>query len=319
MADKSLIGWTDATWNPVTGCEVTSPGCTNCYAMKLAGSRLKHHPSRTGLTRDSVAGPVWTGEVRFNTQWLEQPLQWRRPRKIFVVAHGDLFRTAVPDEWIDAVFSVMALARQHTFQVLTKHPSRALAYLRSLEEEPRLPKAADAHGIRPVGAAPGCWNTPMPHVWIGCSVENQRCADTRREAMSAITDLGWLTWVSYEPALGPVDWAGWSFLDWLVSGGEKGPGSRPAHPQWFRDSRDWCGEHGIAFNHKQNGDWGTDEVAAGNELGDLMRGGQTTCLRVTGEHATAPLSTGDLLMRRRGADLTGRLLDGRLHDEYPNT
>ncbi len=120
MSDKSHIEWTDATWNPITGCSVLSPGCTHCYAMKLAGTRLRNHPSRAGLTTDSKAGPVWTGEVRFNAQWLLQPLGWSKPRMIFVCAHGDLFHDDVPVEWIDKVFAVMALAPQHTFQVLTK-------------------------------------------------------------------------------------------------------------------------------------------------------------------------------------------------------
>ena len=120
MAQDSKIEWTDATWNPITGCSVVSPGCTNCYAMGLAGTRLKNLPSRIGLTRESKAGPVWNGQVRLNAEWLDQPLRWKRPRKIFVCAHGDLFAEAVPDEWIDRVFAVMALAPQHTFQVLTK-------------------------------------------------------------------------------------------------------------------------------------------------------------------------------------------------------
>lgn len=114
MADKTSIEWVaapdgtpGATWNPITGCSVVSPGCTNCYAMRLAGGRLKNEPSRAGLTQSSKAGPVWTGEVRFNRHWLDQPLRWRRSRRIFVCAHGDLFHEAVPDEWIDQVFAVM--------------------------------------------------------------------------------------------------------------------------------------------------------------------------------------------------------------------
>lgn len=127
MAEHSLIEWTDATWNPITGCSVVSPGCTNCYAMKLAGARLKHHPSREGLTRDSKAGPVWTGEVRFNEQWLDQPLRWTKPRRIFVCAHGDLFAENVPDAWIVGVVSVSIaswLLHGHTLQILTKRASR---------------------------------------------------------------------------------------------------------------------------------------------------------------------------------------------------
>lgn len=104
MADHSTIEWTDATWQPITGCSIVSPGCTNCYAMRIAGTRLRHHPSREGLTNPSKAGPVWNGKVRFNEQWLLQPLQWKKPRRIFVCAHGDLFHESVPDEWIDKIF-----------------------------------------------------------------------------------------------------------------------------------------------------------------------------------------------------------------------
>jgi len=131
MADKSKIRWTEATWNPITGCSVVSAACKNCYAMKLAGTRLQHHPSRVGLTQDTANGPVWTGDVRFNEGWLDQPLRWKKSRKIFVCAHSDLFHESVPDEWIDQIFAVMALAPQHNFQVLTKRPRRMLAYLSS--------------------------------------------------------------------------------------------------------------------------------------------------------------------------------------------
>eukprot|EP01031_Cornospumella_fuschlensis_P021266 gene21266-26057_t len=142
MADRTGIEWTDATWNPIVGCSIVSPGCTNCYAMKLAGTRLKNHASREGLTRDSKAGPVWTGEVRFNPQWLDQPLRWSKPRLIFVCAHGDLFTEGVPDEWIDQIFAVMALAPRHTFQVLTKRPERMRQYLSDGELLDRLMSAA---------------------------------------------------------------------------------------------------------------------------------------------------------------------------------
>jgi protein gp37 len=256
MAEKTLISWTDATWNPITGCKVSSPGCTNCYAMRLAGTRLRNHASREGLTQESAGGPVWNGEVRFNAEWLEQPMKWRRPRKIFVVAHGDLFRDAVPETWIDRIFDVMARTPHHTYQLLTKHPDRAFAYLQNRRQND---------------------HNPLPHAWIGCSVENQHYANKRRESMQAIHALGWATWVSYEPALGPVSWDGWQFIQWLVSGGESGPGARPAQPDWFRNSRDWCLSSLIPFNHKQNG----------------------------------------AFMRRHDTQATDRLLDGVLHNAFP--
>jgi protein gp37 len=193
MADKSKIEWTEATWNPITGCSVVSRGCRNCYAMKLAGGRLRHHPSRTGLTDDSKAGPVWNGKVRLNEDWLELPLRWKRPRHIFAVAHGDLFYEQVPDEWIDRVFAAMALAPQHTFQVLTKRPARMRAYLVDPHVNDRvgyqmavLSDEADHRGIehehpgwmhynRPEGGD----MEPLPNVWLGASVEDQATANER--------------------------------------------------------------------------------------------------------------------------------------------
>jgi protein gp37 len=134
MSEDTKIEWTNATWNIITGCSVVSPGCIHCYAMRLAGSRLRRHPSRRGLTHDTKAGPVWNGEVRFNEQWLKQPFSWK-PQKIFVCAHGDLFHEHVPDEWIDRVFAVMALASRHTFQVLTKRAGRMREYMANPERE----------------------------------------------------------------------------------------------------------------------------------------------------------------------------------------
>ncbi|WP_412032899.1 DUF5131 family protein [Nitratireductor aquimarinus] len=197
MADRTKIEWTDATWNPITGCSVVSPGCTNCYAMQLAGTRLKHTPSRKGLTSPSKAGPVWNGQVRFNREWLEQPLRWKRPRMVFVCAHGDLFHESVPDEWIDQIFAVMALCPEHTFQVLTKRARRMREYLHIREHQIvaaslKLPRALTR------------WpHLPLPNVWLGVSVEDQ----TR--AVERIPDLlqarAAVRFVSAEPLLGPLD------------------------------------------------------------------------------------------------------------------
>lgn len=305
MGDGTHISWTDATWNPITGCMIKSPGCEGCYAMTLAGTRLRQHPSRSGLTRMVKGRPIWTGDVRFNPQWLDQPLRWRDPRDIFVVAHGDLFYEKVPDEWIDMVFAVMATSTQHRFQVLTKRPDRALAYLRRLEagsvgaveryiasewyrtgalarasldppmSEPTPPTAQVRHlydlavpqmvsqGIRrDPNYSTGCnigerhWQKwPLHNVLIGVSVERQKEADERREQLADIAALGWRTWVSYEPALRSVDWSGWEFIRWMVSGGESGTNARPSHPDWHRAARDFCVARDISYHFKQWGEW----------------------------------------------------------------
>jgi len=284
MSDGTKIEWTDATWNPIVGCSVVSPGCTNCYAMRLAGTRMKHHPSRAGLTRDSKAGPVWTGEVRFMEQWLIQPLRWAKPRMIFVCAHADLFHEAVPDEWIDRIFAVMAMAPQHTFQVLTKRPERMREYLArhdaGLRWLVRCGQFAD-HGLG-VGDAVNWTRQGLPNVWLGTSVEDQAAADARIPELLATPAS--VRFLSCEPLLGPVnfnripsDHAGADFMnplrghywidaqvpeqvastdgtiDWVIGGGESGSGARPCDLAWLRSLRDQCAAAGVAFFAKQLG------------------------------------------------------------------
>jgi protein gp37 len=220
MADHTHIEWTDATWNPVTGCSVVSPGCANCYAMKLAGTRLRNHPSRAGLTQASKAGPVWNGQVRFNAQWLDQPLRWTRPRRIFVCAHGDLFHESVPDAWIDKVYAVMALAPQHSFQVLTKRSARMRAYLSDPEARERIYDLVCDRGVMeglsvvliapgtdealaPAGPRVFLGRWPLPNVWLGVSAEDQTRADQRIPDLLATPAA--VRFVSLEPLLGPVD------------------------------------------------------------------------------------------------------------------
>ncbi|MGV3651047.1 MAG: phage Gp37/Gp68 family protein [Devosia sp.] len=212
MAEHSKIEWTDATWNPITGCTLVSEGCRHCYAAQLAATRLKNHPSRQGLARINAAGEAkFTGEVRFNAEALDQPLRWRRPRMIFVCAHGDLFHESVPDEWIDRVFAVMALCPQHTFQVLTKRPERMRGYIQSVygrlaDTIIRMRRdRGDANmGIVPLAhITPGRAWWPLPNVWLGTSVEDQASANARIPALLATPAA--IRFISAEPLLGPLD------------------------------------------------------------------------------------------------------------------
>lgn len=234
-------GTTGETWQVVTGCKVLSAGCRNCYAMRLAGGRLKNHPTRQGLTRPTKAGPVWNGLVRFNAGLLDQPLRWRDPRTVFVAAHGDLFYEGVAAAVIDRVFAIMALSPRHTFLVLTKRSARLRDYMTG----DRFEMAGEHFGtyeavynamgqlgrdglVEPHPyrrAFPNGMPWPLPNVWLGVSVENQETAEAR------IPDLlrapAARRWVSAEPlleyiALGPylgglTDAPG---LDWVVAGGE---------------------------------------------------------------------------------------------------
>lgn len=290
MADRTAIEWTDATWNPVTGCSVISPGCKNCYAMKLAGTRLKHVASRRGLTKPSNAGPVWNGQVRFNEAELLKPLSWKRPRLIFVCAHGDLFHEAVPDEWIDRVFAVAALCPQHTFQVLTKRADRMREYVGALYSDffGRLQETWNAtqcrvieevlsrHRERVLADGMQCsggtrWRFPLPNVWLGVSAEDQARADERIPLL--LDTPAAVRFLSAEPLLGllnikrylcgcrycvpeskGIGRAGFpASVDQVIVGGESGPGARPMHPDWVRSLRDQCAPAGTAFFFKQ---WG---------------------------------------------------------------
>lgn len=311
LADHSLIEWTDATWNPITGCTIVDAGCTNCYAMGLAATRMKNHPSRAGLTRKTGNRHVWTGEVRLNEDWLDQPLRWTKPRMIFVCAHGDLFHKAVPDEWIDRVFAVMALCPQHTFQVLTKRPDRARAYLSS-EQRP-LDIGCFAEHVRPcegwgdnwtiashdndrgVEAYPKIW--PLPNVWLGTSISDQASWDARWPELARAPAA--TRFISAEPLLGPVQMHGAGMLDWLIVGGESGPNARPMHPDWARDLRFLCEALDIAFFFKQWGEWAPARPAG------------------IYENVQRQDWTDGTTMLRIGKKAAGRLLDGCEWNELP--
>lgn len=342
MADGSHIEWTDATWNPITGCSVHSPGCKHCYAMLLAGTRLAGHPSRSGLTIDTKAGPVWNGEVRLNEGWLTQPLNWTRPRRIFVVAHGDLFHEAVPDEWIDRVFAVMALCPQHQFQVLTKRADRMRKYLSEAEIRQRIHAELMTVGETEKAAmrrARAAWRLeeawPLPNVWLGVSAENQHWLMQRApnlvETPAAVRFLSYepaLTEIDIEPFVLPVrDWSnGWlnnypfhypkHRLDWVICGGESGPKARPMHTDWARSVRDQCAAGGVAFLFKQWGDW----LPEGQVDKDGFEWAPGSDGRVQWwkpePKIGAPLDPAHCSVRV-GKKQAGRRLDGRLHDGYP--
>lgn len=263
MADKTKISWTNATVNAINGCSVLSPGCQRCYAMKLAGTRLKHHASRAGLTVDTENGPVWNGEVRLWPSALVQPLSWKAPRMIFWNAHGDLFHPHVPTDWIDQEFAVMDLTPHHAHQILTKRSERMRAYLNDPETPRRI--SAAAYGLVPsLKAAKAVWaleSWPLPNVWVGVSVEDQKRANERiYDLMAAKAALRWL---SVEPMLGPVNImdAMWhrgaptdllcATIDWIVAGTESGQGRRELELDWVRALRDECARSATAFFVKQ--------------------------------------------------------------------
>jgi protein gp37 len=332
MANGTKIEWTEATWNPITGCTVISQGCKNCYAMQLAGTRLKNHPSRAGLTRQNKDGHhVWTGEVRLNEGWLDQPLRWKTPRMIFVCAHGDLFHESVPDEWIDRVFAVMALCPQHTFQVLTKRAGRMRGYLKRFDEPHKhwptmrnddwdtaivaLWQVMEDNGYDHRSTA-STW--PLPNVWLGMSVEDQATANERIPLL--LDTPAAVRWISAEPLLSEIVLNGWigyqntPQLDWVVAGGESGTNARPMHPDWARALRDQCAANGVPFFFKQWGGWlPIDQWSFDRSL-------KQTAIHVSGariDDCTDEFPADGQRFACVGKTAAGRTLDGVLHDAMP--
>ena len=284
MGDKSTIEWTSATWNPIRGCSRVSEGCRHCYAERTA---IRHvsMPTRPlggvtkgqepgayhGLVTSTPQGPRWTGEVRFVEDALTLPLRWKAPRRIFVNSMSDLFHEKVSDEWIDRIFAVMALTQRHTYQILTKRHERMCAYLTDPKHQQRVVNWMDrtlgpADHIGENGTdADGVSTFPCPSIHLGVSVEDERTAQTRIAAL--IDTPAAVRWVSYEPALGPIDFrpympnALWHDLpswkqpelDWIVVGGESGPGARPFDLAWARSTITQCRAAGVPVFVKQLG------------------------------------------------------------------
>lgn len=370
------IEWTEATWNPIVGCSVVSPGCTNCYAMRMA-HRLAANPATphyAGTVQASKAGPVWTGKVALAPDAvLTAPMKRRKPTMYFVNSMGDLFHEDVPDGWIDRVFAVMALAPQHTFQVLTKRADRMRAYLggnrftdshaterigyaaMTLVDEATGGDETNAppwpvnymaissllHGPTPnvsgvLWPRPEVW--PLRNVWLGVSAEDQTRADERIPDL-LVTPAA-IRFVSAEPLLGPVDLRAlttaaettrpyralvdaldgtcqsldhasidWfklpSRLDWVICGGESGPGARSMHSDWARSIRDQCAAAGVPFFFKQWGEWLPEDHVEDADPPDGIFNRCST--KIENEHRWYGV----------GKRAAGRLLDGRVWDEMP--
>ncbi|MDZ7703331.1 MAG: phage Gp37/Gp68 family protein [Trueperaceae bacterium] len=346
----SDIKWTDKTWNPVIGCTRVSEGCRHCYAERMS-ARLSANPKAPDYDEiaefDDDKGPRWTGKVKTLPRKLSDPLSWRKPRRVFVNSMSDLFHPDVGFEFIAAVWGVMASCPQHTFQVLTKRPERAVKFFEWIEDFHETEIAMSS-------LAANCWmwsiemmarhdddeamgwceefyhgetDWPLPNVWLGTSVEHQEAADER---------IPWLLkcpaavrFLSCEPLLGPVDllragamyqdsagrgpsmWH-WvvSEIDWVIAGGESGPGARPMHAQWVRSIRDQCSETDTPFFFKQWGAWkpatsdgeppATHCVSQDGSLRDISSGSPDDCPVV-----------------RVGKGEAGRELDGEKYDEFP--
>ena len=235
MAAHSAIEWTESTWNPVTGCTKVSPGCDRCYAERLSERfrGVPGHPFESGF------------DLALRPERLAQPRSWRRPRRVFVCSMSDLFHRDVPRDYVDRVFDAMESAHWHTYQVLTKRSSLMRSYM-TARYGPGSPSARSA---------------PPAHVWLGVSVEDASALvriEHLRQTPAAVR------FVSAEPLLGPVHSASLDRIDWVIAGGESGPGARPVEIEWLRGLRDKCVQRGVAFFFKQWG--GRTPKANGNTL-----------------------------------------------------
>jgi protein gp37 len=354
MADRSKIEWTDASWTPIRArrksasaqvgdrgwrsalpggklgwhCEHVTTGCEHCYAERMNKRLGTGLPFKPGHRKDI--------DIFLDDEMLTAPLRWRKPRMIFVCSMSDLFADFVKDEWIDRVFAVMALAPQHTFQVLTKRPERMRAYFSG-----RFDATIERH-----------W--PLPNVWLGISCERQSEADARIPLL--LQTPAAIRFVSAEPMLGLIDLTKLAApkmrgvrsydeyldattgercsidtgcivdesdhsLDWVIVGGESGPDARPMHPDWARSLRDQCAAAAVPFFFKQWGEW---RPPVKGEFYNTLRGRASKppsfIMEANGNvHCTAFTAGMDSakVMLRVGKKAAGRLLDGVEHNGMP--
>lgn len=288
----SKIEWTEDTWNPIVGCSVVSPGCTNCYAMRMAGRleamSIAHEGKHggdpgplvhyRGTTEETRAGDVWTGKLAMASEkTLSAPLRRKKPTTYFVNSMGDLFHEDVPDEWIDQVFAVMALCPQHRFQVLTKRAERMRDYLTAPDLFDRIwTLECEHHEAEMIPSA-----LPLANVWMGISAEDQRRANDRIPIL--LETPAAIRFVSLEPLLGPINLTNISYspwarcaltgglwnpktsqskpptsvtgikLDWVIVGGESGPGARPFDVRWAHKIVGQCQDANVPVFVKQLG------------------------------------------------------------------
>ena len=324
MGDKTDIEWADATWNPIVGCDVCSPGCANCYAMGQAYRLLDKPGSHYAGTTRSVNGrAVWTGTIELAPPHIvTQPMRWRRGRRIFVNSMGDLFHEGLPEWWIDLVHAVMALCPHHRFLVLTKRSERMRRYLTraaaesdgwiserwGAEAASRYNALGQARAtikqVRPETEIPAGWpKWPLANVGYGVSVEDHRRAVERLPDLEQTPAA--MRWISTEPLLGPIDLEPWlAMIDWVVLGGESGRDARPMHPDWARSVRDQCQKAGVPYFFKGWGEWAP--------VAKVGTGGTGIVLS---DHHYFPDTT---TSRRVGKKAAGRLLDGREWNEFPD-
>lgn len=334
----SKIEWTNETNNPIVGCNKVSPGCDNCYALKMAVRNAHNHrlPDEIREAYFSVITQIngkwqWNGKTAFIKSALEKPLKWKKPRMIFVVSMGDLFHESVSFEDIDKIIAIIATCKQHTFQILTKRPERMKEYFNSVWQTRIIDHMRTDKNK---GVLLHTKNMALYNLWLGVTAENQEQANKRIPILLQIPAV--VHYVSIEPMLSNINLnnltedgidviralkgdafcpnMGWlpydSKLDWVICGGESGSKSRPMHPDWARSLRDQCKEAEVPFFFKQWGEW-IPSYQFGERLKELSK--KYPKCRIGKEHTFKD----GISMYNIRKKYTGRLLDGKEHNEMP--
>lgn len=288
---NTSIEWTDRTWNPVRGCTRVSAGCQHCYAERVAYRFSGPGQPYEGLAHKVGSEPRWTGEIKLVGDAIDVPLSWQKPSRVFVNSMSDLFHEKVPDDFLDEVFDVMAACKTQTFQLLTKRPERMATFVKSWYKRNR------SHP-----------DVTVPNLWLGVSVENQQTADERIPLLLRIPTA--VRFLSCEPLLGPLDLTEYlapinsSGINWVICGGESGPGARPMHPAWAKSLLAQCQANHVPFFFKQYGDW--YPLASADEADEADQYPKKRLLEADG-----------LRWVRLGKKAAGRLLYGREWNEMP--
>lgn len=337
---STKIEWCTETWNPIVGCTKVSPGCDNCYAEKmayrLAAMAIANPvPDTIGKYVRVIKGRKWEGTTVFDDITILKPLSWKKPRMIFVCSMGDLFHESVSIKWIDMVMSMAALLPRHIFIILTKRPEKMFYYFKASKDEliVRWSDACYEIGVSDKDDdvdAPPCWihnrlqdEWPMKNLWLGVTAENQYQANIRVPVLLSIPAA--MRFVSAEPMLTKIDLVNvygdrpWTpgtrqlgYIDWVICGGESGPGARPVHPDWVRFLQIQCHMGSVPFFFKGWGEW-LPSYDFGERLDELVKNFPKTQIRKDYEFPDG------IHMYKVGKKAAGALLDGKEYKEYPKS
>lgn len=318
MAQTS-IEWTQKVWNPTVCCDKVSAGCKNCYAEVMHKRLMVMQPKK-------YSKPFLTGAMPYEPDLLK-PLSWKKPVRIFANSMSDLFHKDIPFGYIDKVFAIMACCPQHTFQILTKRPERMKQYFSTMITTSMIRWKNLAYELTgQLIAEEGEWEFPLPNVWLGTSVEDQATADERIPHLLQVPAA--IRWLSCEPLLGQINlrlFSGHvlnhkldhlaagkgkdSGIHWVVTGGESGHKARPMHPDWPRNLRNQCKDAKIPFFFKQWGEWAPSNLFADGKSRD--------CKGARSDGSIGSAFGAKEILVKVGKNKSGRLLDGKEHNEYP--